>query len=237
MRDKGANTGGGIKLLTVILIAANLLMLVIAVVTIPPNFLGRAKRVNIPSIPDSLEQEFAEIDAQSSAPADAPKTSAESHAQEIKSADLPKEQRVTWEDFQWYTEGVFQKGIPEGVESINAFDAVKGSWKAFIAHDPKNEFAENALEILYVNISGDADSARLTARWYLYHNMNENKRINQEDMDDAVYEGKWENGGMWASGPGTIRLTNFYKLNNTQYAIGTIDTVDGIPAFIALVRE
>ncbi len=39
-----------------------------------------------------------------------------------------------------------------------------------------------------------------------------------------------ESGGLWASGAGTIRLTLFYELNRMQYAVGTMDTPDGIPA-------
>ena len=45
-----------------------------------------------------------------------------------------------------------------------------------------------------------------------------------------------QTGGLWASGAGTIRLTQFYEKNGKQYAIGTMDTPDGIPALVALVR-
>ena len=55
-------------------------------------------------------------------------------------------------------------------------------------------------------------------------------------MEDSVFLGKWENGGLWASGAGTIRLTQFYEQSGKQYAIGTMDTPDGIPALVALVR-
>ena len=45
-----------------------------------------------------------------------------------------------------------------------------------------------------------------------------------------------QTGGLWASGAGTIRLTQFYEQSGKQYAIGTMDTPDGIPALVALVR-
>jgi hypothetical protein len=32
------------------------------------------------------------------------------------------------------------------------------------------------------------------------------------------------------------RLTRFYELNGKQYAVGTMDTSDGIPASIAMAR-
>lgn len=45
--------------------------------------------------------------------------------------------------------------------------------------------------------------------------------------------GKW-----WslASGAGTIRIKNFYEQEGKQYALGSMDTPDGIPALVALVR-
>jgi hypothetical protein len=49
----------------------------------------------------------------------------------------------------------------------------------------------------------------------------------------GYYDGKrWE----WDSGTKTIRLTRFYELKGKQYAAGTMDTLDGIPASIAMVR-
>ena len=33
-----------------------------------------------------------------------------------------------------------------------------------------------------------------------------------------------------------LHLTQFYELNRKQYAVGTMDTPDGIPALVALVR-
>ena len=76
----------------------------------------------------------------------------------------------------------------------------------------------------------------LTLDWYLMFISGQGEGFDETDMEDTVFSGKWENGGLWASGAGTIRLTQFYELNGKQYAIGTMDTPDGIPAFIGLVR-
>lgn len=60
--------------------------------------------------------------------------------------------------------------------------------------------------------------------------------LDETDMEDTVFYGKWEKGGLWASGPGTIRLTRFYEWGVKQYAVGTVDIPDGVPAVMALVR-
>ncbi len=76
----------------------------------------------------------------------------------------------------------------------------------------------------------------MTLDWYLIFWSNEGESFDETEMEDSIFNGKWEDGDLWASGAGTIRLTDFYGMNGKQYAIGTMDTPDGIPAYIALVR-
>jgi hypothetical protein len=92
------------------------------------------------------------------------------------------------------------------------------------------------MEFLNIALAGTAESLSLTLDWYQIFWANEGESFDESDMEDSVFLGKWENGGLWASGAGTIHLTQFYELNRKQYAVGTMDTPDGIPALVALVR-
>ena len=210
--------------LTVLLIVANLAMLVIGIITIPPNLRDMMGETSAPTV---------------SEPADRIETSKpieDTQTPETATPDSPNYERPEWVDFQWYTEGVHQQGIPSDVDMINSFEAITGDWKCYIVYDPRNQHDSNAIEMLNVVISGTEESVRIVADWFLFHDFMADSTTNIEDHEDSIFDGKWEEGGFWASGPGTIRLKDFYEIDGTQYAVGTVDTPDGIPAFIALVR-
>lgn len=206
MRSNISSTGRGKKILPTILIAANLLMLVIGVLTIPPN--------------------LRSVDAKGT-----PAPSAEQI-----DASLSTDERPDLEDFLWYTENVAYNGVPANTSMIDNIDPLAGSWKALIIYDPNNEYDAGAMEFLNVALAGTAESLSLTLDWYQIFWANEGESFDESDMEDGVFSGKWENGGLWASGAGTIRLTQFYEKNGKQHAVGTMDTPDGIPALVALVR-
>lgn len=206
MRSNISSTGRGKKILPTILIAANLLMLVIGVLTIPPN--------------------LRSVDAKGT-----PAPSAEQI-----DASLSTDERPDLEDFLWYTENVAYNGVPANTSMIDNIDPLAGSWKALIIYDPDNEYDAGAMEFLNVALAGTAESLSLTLDWYQIFWANEGESFDESDMEDGVFSGKWENGGLWASGAGTIRLTQFYEKNGKQHAVGTMDTPDGIPALVALVR-
>jgi hypothetical protein len=201
------------KGLIAVLIAANLLMLVIGVLTIPPNLRAAAgKRSPVPG-------------AEQTAP-----------APEETGVSLSTEQRPDWEDFNWYIEDVVYDGVPSDANIIDNIGPLTGSWKALIIYDPDNEYDAGAMEFLNVALAGTAESLSLTLDWYQIIWANAGEIYDETDMEDSVFSGKWESGGLWASGAGTIRLTQFYEQNGKQYAVGTMDTPDGIPALVALVR-
>ena len=206
MRSNISSTGRGKKILPTILIAANLLMLVIGVLTIPPN--------------------LRSVDAKGT-----PAPSAEQI-----DASLSTDERPDLEDFLWYTENVAYNGVPANTSMIDNIDPLAGSWKALIIYDPNNEYDAGAMEFLNVALAGTAESLSLTLDWYQIFWANEGESFDESDMEDGVFSGKWENGGLWASGAGTIRLTQFYEKNGKQHAVGTMDTPDGIPALVALMR-
>lgn len=204
------------KGLIAVLIAANLLMLVIGVLTIPPNLQSAEKKE--PSVPRAEQTE-----------------SVTPSPEEI-GVSLSTEERPDLEDFLWYTEGVAYDGVPADASIIDKIGPLTGSWKALIFYDPNNEYDAVAMEFLNIALAGTAESLNLTLDWYQIFWANEGESFDETEMEDGRFSGKWENGGLWASSGGTIRLTQFYELNGKQYAVGTMDTPGGIPALVALVR-
>ena len=215
------------------LIAANVIMLVVGVFTIPPNLRSTAVKKSpapraeqtSPATPSPEEQ--------------TPPTTTESGgvpSPEETGASLSTEKRPDLEDFLWYTEDVAYDGVPSDANIIDNIDPLTGGWKAIIIYDPNDEYDAGAMEFLNIALAGTAESLSLTLDWYQIFWANEGESFDESDMEDSVFLGKWETGGLWASGAGTIRLTQFYEQSGKQYAIGTMDTPDGIPALVALVR-
>jgi len=220
------------KALIVILIAANLLILTAGIITIPPNLRRTAKKT-VTQDGDKPVMSSTLMDTADNGVEDQMTKDTTTPA-EI--SDLSTTKRPDLGDFLWYTEDVFYDGVPADKAVIDEFNYLIGGWKGFIIYDPDNITGDNAMEFLNVYIEGTENNLSLTLDWYLMFISGEGSGYDETDMEDSVFNGKWENEGLWASGPGTIYLTEFYELNNKQYAVGTIDTPDGIPAFIALVR-
>lgn len=215
------------------LIAANVIMLVVGILTIPPNLWSAAEKE--PQVPRA--EPTAPVTP--SPEEEAPPATTESDsilASEGTGMSLSTEERPDLEDFLWYTEDVAYDGVPSDANIIDNIDPLTGSWKALIIYDPNNEYDAGAMEFLNVALAGTAESLSLTLDWYQIFWANEGENFDETDMEDSVFLGKWEKGGLWASGAGTIHLTQFYELNGKQYAVGTMDTPDGTPALVALVR-
>lgn len=235
MRDK-TNQGGLMKLkkgLIVVLIAANVIMLVIGILTIPPNL--RSADGKEPPAPRTEQTSPATPSPEEQTPPAATGNGSISAPGET-GASLSTEERPDLKDFLWYTEDVAYDGVPSDVNIIDNIGSLTGGWKALIIYDPNNEYDAGAMEFLNVALAGTAESLSLTLDWYQIFWANEGESFDETDMEDGVFLGKWENGSLWASGAGTIHLTQFYELNGKQYAVGTMDTPDGTPALMALVR-
>jgi hypothetical protein len=221
------------KGLIAVLIASNLLMLVIGILTIPPNLQAAAGKK--PSAPGTkLTASITPPPEEEDPPS--PTESDSTPAPEETGVSLSTEEHPDLEDFLWYTEDVAYEGVPADVKIIDNIRPLTGGWKALIIYDPNNEYDSGAMEFLNITLAGTAESLSLTLDWYRIFWSNQGESFDETDMEDSIFKGKWENGGLWASGAGTIRLTQFYEQNGKQYAVGTVDTPDGIPALIALVR-
>ncbi|MGI6526986.1 MAG: hypothetical protein ACOX25_06340 [Caldicoprobacterales bacterium] len=215
------------------LIAANVIMLVVGILTIPPN-LRSADGKGPPAL--GTEQTAPVTPLQEEQPPPETVESGDIPAPEETGGSLSTEERPDLEDFLWYTEDVAYNGVPADANIIDNIGPLTGSWKALILYDPDNEYDAGAMEFLNIALAGTAESLSLTLDWYQIFWANEGESFDETDMEDSVFLGKWEKGGLWASGAGTIHLTQFYELNGKQYAVGTMDTPDGTPALVALVR-
>jgi hypothetical protein len=216
MRDNIPSTSRGNKILPVILITANLLMLVIGILTIPPNLRTAAgKKSPMPR-------------TEQTAPA--------TPSPEETGVSLSTEERPDLEDFLWYTEDVMKNGVPKGAQIIDNVKYVLGGWKGFILYDPNISYNANSAELLNVTIESGDDALSLTLDWYLMLIPGETEVYDETDLEDIVFEGEWIGGGIQVFGWGELRLRRLYDLDGKQYAFGSLDTPDGTPALVALVR-
>ncbi len=234
MRDNIPSAGRGNKILPAILIAANLLMLVIGVLTIPPNLPSAATGKKPPVI--KTEQTTPVTPSPKGETPPATTESGSIPAPKETGVNLSTEERPALEDFLWYTEDVIENGVPEGAQIIDSAEFVLGGWKGFILYDPNNNYGANSAELLNVDISGTGEELRLTLDWYLMLIPGETQAYDETDMDDVVFEGEWIGGGIQTFGWGELRLRRLYALEGKQYAFGSLETPDGIPALVALVR-
>lgn len=215
------------------LIAANVIMLVVGILTLPPNL--RSADGKEPPAPGT-EQTAPVTPLQEEQTPPETVESGDIPAPEETGGSLSTEERPDLEDFLWYTEDVAYNGVPADANIIDDISSLTGSWKALIVYDPDNEYDAGAMEFLNIALAGTAESLSLTLDWYQIFWTNEGESFDETDMEDSVFSGKWESGGLWASGAGTIRLTQFYEQSGKQYAVGTMDTPDGTPALVALAR-
>lgn len=221
------------KGLIAVLITANVIMLVVGILTIPPNLRSADRKE--PPAPGTEQTTPVTPSPKEEAPP-TPTESGDIPVPEETDTSLSTEEYPDLEDFLWYTEDVAYDGVPSDANIIDSIDLLTGSWKALIVYDPNNEYDAGAMEFLNIALAGTAESLSLTLDWYQIFWANEGESFDESDMEDSVFLGKWENGGLWASGAGTIHLAQFYELNGKQYAVGTMDTPDGTPALMALVR-
>lgn len=235
MENQKSSMGGGKLALIIVLAVANLIMLVLGIITIPKNFRkGAEAGASTPRPEQTLPLDEPELWYEDSL--FLPESEDKIQGSEEASINLSTTERPDLGDFLWYLDGVLYTGVPEGAVTIDNLSSLMGDWKALIFYDPYGEYESSAYDFLNINIGGTADRLSLTLDWYLIFWSWESESYDLTDMEDSVFIGKWENGGLWASGPGTIHLDYFYSLGDKQYAIGTMDTPDGLPAVVALAR-
>lgn len=149
--------------------------------------------------------------------------------------DYSTDSRPAAIDFSWYMDDVYVNGIP--MDSVPIYDStmIVGDWKGFILYDPDNSFNSFATE--YMNVNIDIQDMKADVTFDLYQYCPGNSEIINVSGEVMKYSGNYEAGAVYATGGGNVHLDSFYSLSdNRQYAVGRIDTVDGTPAYLALVR-
>ena len=154
---------------------------------------------------------------------------------EFRLEDYSTDSRPAAVDFSWYMDDVYANGIP--IYSLPIYDSsmIVGDWKGFILYDPDNSFNSFATE--YMNVNIDIQDMKADVAFDLYQYCPGNSEVINIDGEVLKYSGNFEAGAVYATGGGNVHLDSFYSMpDNRQYAVGRIDTVDGTPAYLALVR-
>lgn len=155
---------------------------------------------------------------------------------EEPTVDLSTEEKPGLSDFMWYFDNVYYNGIPGEAEAITDAAALNGGWKSFRWYDPEYTMDSYMLEFLNADISIEGDRAEVTLTLNDLH-LPDGTVIDESGSEPLRYQGAWDGSRIEASGGGAVHIETFYMLGDgKQYAVGTFDSPDGIPAYIALVR-
>ena len=153
----------------------------------------------------------------------------------VSAVDYSTDAKPSLSDFMWYFDGVYANGIPSDAVFIYDSELLTGDWKGFIFYDPERIMNSYALEFMNVNL--DISGQVANVKFSLHQYCPENSEIIDVSGETLSYSGNFEAGAVFASGGGNVHIDSFYTMSDKkQYAVGYIDTVDGTPAYIALVR-
>lgn len=144
--------------------------------------------------------------------------------------------RPTFDEFWWcYGQNGFIYTPPTGADMINDPLGYSGGWKAMVIYNPSNMAGTYMRELDNIDIGVYSDSCTITIDWY-YMEIDSTESYNEEDMADSNFFGYVTNTGLYASGDADISLNYLWKEDGKEYALGTIITSDGLPAYLAMVR-
>lgn len=163
-------------------------------------------------------------------------TVAEVEEEQFDVSDYSTTARPSLSDFMWYFDNVHYNGIPSEATYIYDSEQIVGDWKGFIFYDPERKMNSYGVEFLNVNLKIDGQKADVA--FDLYELYFENTEvINEEGGPLLNYSGNFEAGAVYATGGGNVHIDTFYTMpDKKQYAVGYLDTPDGTPAYLALVR-
>ena len=163
-------------------------------------------------------------------------TDTEADDEAIDVSDYSTTQRPSLSDFMWYFDNVHYNGIPLDATYIYDSEQIVGDWKGFIFYDPERKMNSYGIEFLNVNLKIDGQKADVAFDLYELH-LENTEVINEEGGPVLSYSGNFEAGAVYATGGGNVHIDSFYTMpDKKQYAVGYLDTPDGTPAYLALVR-
>ena len=155
-------------------------------------------------------------------------------ADDISQADGPL---ITMADFDWYTKTVSQTGFPEDAEFIKENSELYGQWKGYIKYDPKNTTGGRADFLLFFDLEPGTENDIATLHWYWSQYITEEEGTYVTDWEDTHYYGYLGDGQYQASGSGTMEILYFFKWNGVKYGLGRMNSSEGVPAILCLMRE
>ena len=146
----------------------------------------------------------------------------------------PEGRRPDYSDFDWYLKDVGINGMWSDTEVIRDLGEVLGEWKAYILHDPYNKTGESCEMLFNADIEAEQDGISILCDWYYIRYFKDDEPSYQDN--DSHFSGTWDNGSIYAEGPGTMELKEFRRRGESQYAFGVMTSRDGTRGIIVLAR-
>lgn len=164
-------------------------------------------------------------------------TEATTEAKAPRSASLSTKARPSISDFQgWFVNNAMRTGKPGGVHTLSTLSEISGSWKALFFLDPTNRTGDKAQTFGTLTIEESNEKIKIHLKRYYTHFFNGSEISDESSEAPDFFSARWKSGRIIASGAGSLTLTDFWEQGGKQYAIGTLDSPDGVSVAVGLVR-
>ena len=127
-------------------------------------------------------------------------------------------------DFAWYEDFT---SVPDDARHLEAGES-DGIWKGMIIYD------KTMRSLLQAEIRTEQRDACVTLDWYQILVSDEEPAA--DVSPDVILSGSCQGSSIYATGSGTLELTDFYEQDGRQYALGTFQPEGFSAAVIVLVR-
>lgn len=146
-------------------------------------------------------------------------------------------ERPKFEEFEWcFGQGGLIYEMPANADAITDPLGYTGGWKAMVIYNPSNSAGTFIRELDNIDIDVHEDgTVYLSIDWYLM-DIDSSESYSEEDMPDTSFDGYTTPDGIYLSGDAEISIGRLWKQDGKEYALGTLLTSDGLPAYLAMVR-
>ena len=146
-------------------------------------------------------------------------------------------ERPKFDEFEWcFGQGGLVYEMPANADAITDPLGYTGGWKAMVIYNPTNSAGTFIRELDNIDINvHDDGTVFLSIDWYLM-DIDSAESYSEEDMPDTSFEGYTTPDGIYLSGDADISINSLWKADGKEYALGTLVTSDGLPAYLAMVR-
>jgi hypothetical protein len=139
-------------------------------------------------------------------------------------------------DFQWITYEIMYGNVPDDVELLTDPQEITGGWKAYIVDDYSGEYSSYIERLCNCYISGSPQDLEVCIQWDYVYNGSADESYSEKGSPDSYFNGSWTDGGLYATGAGSITISGFWYKDGKEYALGTMTWVDGLTSTVYLVR-